>query len=125
METEPMIVFTDANNGKAVGSNEILLHTDNGGDDWVPTYITDGSSYNASCLSFVNNEIGWVTSHSFAGGTTKVQRTIDGGINWKQLEISNFMGPAYISAIGKYEAVIGNNRNVYFYGVEPDSNYTN
>jgi|GEM_PF-3331678 len=72
------IHFTDINNGWAVGANNTVLHTTNGGSTWSPVAgpggVPAGNSYLG--VRFIDSNTGWV------GGGRVAMRTEDGGANW-------------------------------------------
>ncbi len=72
------IHFTDMNNGWAVGANNTILHTTNGGTTWLPVAgpggVPAGNSYLG--VRFIDSNTGWV------GGGRVAMRTEDGGANW-------------------------------------------
>jgi photosystem II stability/assembly factor-like uncharacterized protein len=74
------IHFTDINNGWAVGGNNTILHTTNGGTTWSPVAGPGGlptSSYLG--VRFIDSNTGWV------GGGSVVLRTANAGGNWDSL----------------------------------------
>ncbi|MEK6301734.1 MAG: C25 family cysteine peptidase [Acidobacteriota bacterium] len=69
--------FVSDNEGWAVGGNNTILHTTNGGSTWAAQTNQGGvpvSSYLG--VRFINSSVGW------AGGGSAVLRTTDGGASW-------------------------------------------
>ena len=91
------ITFTDQNNGWAVGRDNLILHTSDGGMHWekqpVPddTIIDVDRHYFDSTLydvCFISKDSGW------AVGSKSLLQTIDGGKSWKHYKtaINSFLG---------------------------------
>jgi photosystem II stability/assembly factor-like uncharacterized protein len=69
--------FVNANEGWAVGANNTILHTTNGGTTWA-AQTNQGSVPVSSYLGvrFIDANTGW------AGGGAAIVRTTDGGTSW-------------------------------------------
>jgi len=76
------IIFADSLNGWAAGLNGTIIHTSDGGENWV---IQNTNTTNPIIdIHFINNQIGWAlnwetTNPSFG---TYIMRTTNGGANW-------------------------------------------
>jgi len=80
------VYFTDAKHGWAVGGNETIIATMDGGENWIvqrTLAIVDSLSRGAtlSRVKFVNNEVGYAVGE---GGT--ILATKDGGSTWTKQE---------------------------------------
>lgn len=80
------VYFTDANHGWAVGGNETIIATVDGGENWIikrTLTIVDSLSRGAtlSRLQFVNNEVGYAV-----GEGSIILATKDGGSTWTKQE---------------------------------------
>lgn len=73
-------VFTDSLNGWAAGDDGVIIHTSDGGDNFViqnstiPYYIHD--------IFFLNNRLGWVVANEFLFSGTTILTTTNGGQVW-------------------------------------------
>ncbi|MBK9097711.1 MAG: T9SS type A sorting domain-containing protein [bacterium] len=76
------VFFVDSSYGWAVGDSGIIIHTSNGGTDWI---IQDSKTLNnIKDVYFLNKELGWAIYweyYNFPFGTY-VLKTTDGGVNW-------------------------------------------
>ncbi len=70
------VSFSDADNGTAVGTFDVILRTTNGGETWVQQN-SGTSNFNFFDVSFVDSNIGTVV-----GGGGAILRTSDGGVTW-------------------------------------------
>jgi photosystem II stability/assembly factor-like uncharacterized protein len=74
--------FTDTLNGWAIGDSGVIVHTSNGGLNWV-TQDSKLKEYMVS-VYFINKRLGWATSWglnvNYFG--TYLLKTTDGGNNW-------------------------------------------
>lgn len=74
------VCFIDSNNGWAVGTEGIILHTDNGGETWQ--LQSSPTNINLNKVHFFNQDIGWISGAENIQGPSAIIRTIDGGNNW-------------------------------------------
>jgi len=78
------VFFADNDNGWAVGTEGIILHSDNGGDTWNEQ--VSGTDFDLESVSFINPDNGWI-----AGGkegypqTGIILRTVNGGGTWEEM----------------------------------------
>ena len=76
------VYFVDNNNGWAVGSEGIILHTDNGGDTWIVQI--SGIDFDLESVYFINPDTGWIAGGEKEGYPDQgiILRTVNGGIDW-------------------------------------------
>jgi len=76
------VVFLDNQNGWIIGSSGTILHTSDGGINWLPQ--NSGTSFALTDISFVNLNNGWVVGRSFSGSNFEgiILHTSNGGIDW-------------------------------------------
>jgi len=80
------IYFTDNENGWAVGSEGIILHTDDGGDNWNEQ--PSGTSYDLESVSFLDPLNGWIAGGLWDNPQTGIiLRTNNGGSSWEEMYI--------------------------------------
>lgn len=74
--------FTDSLVGWLVGDSGVIVHTSDGGQTWE--IQQSNTTNNIVNVFFLNNNIGWATSHSFSSLPygTLLLKTADGGMNW-------------------------------------------
>lgn len=108
------ICFTDNENGWAVGSEGIILHTTDGGDNWNEQ--PSGTDYNLESVRFKDPLNGWI-----AGGwwsfprTGIIMRTYNGGFSWEEMYIDTayYLNDIYFTdslhgwAVGAYSYYMG------------------
>src|SRR5207237_1169350 len=68
--------FVSDNEGWAAGANVTLLHTTNSGSAWAPVNTGAEAARGFTTVRFLDQNTG------FAGGTSVVARTTNGGANW-------------------------------------------
>lgn len=68
-------IFTDIDNGWAVGQQGIIQHTSDGGLNWEIQYNNTDKLFRSAC--FLNQNEGWVV------GWSDILHTTDGGQNWE------------------------------------------
>ncbi len=99
--------FISENTGWVVGTEGLILYTDNGGDTWDFQYSNPNVSFRA--LHFVNNEKGW------AVGGSNIYHTNTGGQNWTMQPFPGvtggltdvfFINPDTGWAVGRYQIVL-------------------
>ena len=71
------VFFLDENTGWVVGRNGVILHTTNGGVDWLPQ--PSGTNENLIDIKFINKTTGWAAS------VNRVLSTTNGGATWKDV----------------------------------------
>ena len=92
------IYFTNSQNGWAVGREGIILHTDDGGDNW------DAQSCDINdCLNevfFMDSNQGWIAGGPGAG-LGIIYHTVNGGVNWDVLysDTINLPAPIYFNDV--------------------------
>ncbi len=94
--------FIDDNHGFLIGSNRLILETNDGGINWEERSLNLSSEDNFRLLDidFKGNE-GWLI-----GQPSLVMHTVDSGKNWTRLSLGNKLPgqPFLISTIGKDSA---------------------
>jgi len=75
------VYFTDSLYGWTVGDTGTIIHTNDGGENWViQDSQTENNIYN---VFFLNRDQGWAASWNFEGFFgTLILKTTDGGQNW-------------------------------------------
>ncbi len=75
------ITFTNLMHGCAVGTNGVIISTEDGGESWVTR--VSGTSEDLHSVFFLNQDTGWAT-----GGSSQavLLHTIDGGMNWTRVD---------------------------------------
>ncbi len=82
------IFFVDNDNGWAVGSEGIILHTSDGGDNWFQQL--SGTDNYLRSVRFIDSLNGWI-----AGGMYKhpelgiILRTCNGGLSWEEVYVDS------------------------------------
>ena len=71
------VFFLDENTGWVAGRNGVILHTTNGGADWLPQ--ASGTNENLIDIQFINKATGWAAS------VNRVLSTTNGGTTWKDI----------------------------------------
>jgi photosystem II stability/assembly factor-like uncharacterized protein len=75
--------FTDSLYGWAVGNNGVIIHTDDGGDNWVEQ--DSQTENNIVDVFFLDRQKGWASSFNFSEPFgTIILKTTNGGENWSQ-----------------------------------------
>jgi photosystem II stability/assembly factor-like uncharacterized protein len=87
------ITFTNLMHGCAVGTNGVIISTDDGGETWN-TQIS-GTTEELHSVFFLNQDTGWA-----AGGATQpvLLHTTDGGMNWTPVD-TEFPGALLLRGI--------------------------
>ena len=67
------VFFIDNKYGWIAGEDGTLLHTTNGGTNWLKQFLP--STNNLTSIFFVNKNIGWCSGQT-------IYKTIDGGSTW-------------------------------------------
>jgi photosystem II stability/assembly factor-like uncharacterized protein len=74
------ISFTDSLSGWATGDSGRIIHTSNGGQNWV--IQNSGINYFIDDIFFLNNNLGWAIANNFFSWGTTILYTTNGGIIW-------------------------------------------
>lgn len=69
------IFFITASKGWAVGNGGLILSTNNGGQTWAQSFVSNSAALRA--IFFLNEQTGWVAG---MGGT--LYKTTNGGVSW-------------------------------------------
>lgn len=74
-------IFTDTLNGWAIGDSGVIIHTSNGGNNWI--IQSNNDAHFMRDVHFVDKNNGWATAwfSNFDPGTL-FYKTTNGGINW-------------------------------------------
>ena len=80
------VFFVDSSHGWIVGSNSTILHTHNGGKDWIDQ-PNQPLPFKVELLKvrFMSPKLGWVIGEN---GT--ILKTTDGGSTWQKLTTGTF-----------------------------------
>ncbi|HBX53490.1 MAG TPA: hypothetical protein DEH02_20715 [Bacteroidales bacterium] len=82
-----VIDFLSANVGY-VSRGRHLIKTTNSGNDWNLFNYANTTIANIISLSFINDSTGFCTTYAY-GNPFRCYKTIDGGLNWNELHISD------------------------------------
>ena len=77
------VSFSDSQNGWAVGFNNLVLHTSNGGQSWTPQNVGAPPVTALNGVAAVNSTTAWI-----AGWNGFVARTSDSGQTWRKETIA-------------------------------------
>jgi photosystem II stability/assembly factor-like uncharacterized protein len=72
--------FADTLNGWACGESGAILHTSDGGENWVQQY--SHNDYLLEDICFINSRIGWCIGNDYSHLKTIIFNTSNGGLNW-------------------------------------------
>ena len=72
--------FTDTLNGWAAGDSGVIIHTSNGGNNWIIQNST--IEYYINDIFFINKRLGWGIANEFLLDGTTILKTTDGGNLW-------------------------------------------
>ena len=101
------VAFTDANHGFLVGSNRLVMETNDGGNSWEERALELPAEENFRLISidFLGQE-GWI-----AGQPGLLLHSNDGGQNWNRLLLDTKLpgDPYLITAIGSNKAELATN----------------
>jgi photosystem II stability/assembly factor-like uncharacterized protein len=73
--------FVDTMNGWAAGDSGVIIHTSNGGTNWV--LQNSGIYYFIEDVFFLNPRLGWAISNDYFAFGTMILKTTNGGSNWE------------------------------------------
>ena len=101
------VAFTDARHGFLVGSNRMILETDDGGEHWSERSLDLPEEENFRLISIdFDGDDGWI-----AGQPGLLMHTTDGGSNWTRLFLDTKLPgePYLITALGPNSAELATN----------------
>ena len=101
------VAFTDSSHGFLVGSNRLILETDDGGASWAERALDLPEEENFRLISIdFRGEEGWI-----AGQPGLLLHTTDGGQNWSRLFLDTKLPgePYLITALGPNQAELATN----------------
>jgi photosystem II stability/assembly factor-like uncharacterized protein len=101
------LAFTDADHGFLVGSNRMILETQNGGSSWSERSLDLPEEENFRLISIdFDGQDGWI-----AGQPGLLMHSIDGGQNWTRLFLDTKLPgePYLITALGPNSAELATN----------------
>jgi len=72
------------------------MNTSNGGTTFNSDFINNSAGYWNFSTDFPSETIGYSSKSTYSGSdVVYIKKTIDGGINWTELEIQNYLGSIY------------------------------
>jgi photosystem II stability/assembly factor-like uncharacterized protein len=108
------VCFADSLNGWAVGDTSTIIHTSDGGYNWV-TQNCPISNFNLGRVQFIDNNIGFITANKGI-----VLKTSNGGMNWNPIIIDtlfNYGGLCFLDPDTGWVVGGGNTFPTRTYGV--------
>ena len=82
------VVFANENEGWIAGTEGVILHTSDGGNNW--SHQECGTKENLWDITFFDTDTGWAV-----GENGRLMRTINGGTVWKQTQFDTITGDIY------------------------------
>jgi photosystem II stability/assembly factor-like uncharacterized protein len=79
--------FADTLNGWACGDSGTIVHTSNGGTNWIKQ--ATNIIYNVEDISFINKRLGWGIANDYSVYRTYILKTTNGGVNWSAIPYSD------------------------------------
>jgi photosystem II stability/assembly factor-like uncharacterized protein len=82
------VYFTDTLNGWIAGDSGIILHTSNGGNQWI--IQNTNTDFNIYDIRFLNSYTGWAIAFSIFGWPNSILlKTTNSGVNWTKYMFSD------------------------------------
>ena len=107
--------FYDDKNGIAVGSNDLILKTTDGGDTWIQ--ITSATGYLFYAVQYLNSQTIIISGYQLVTGQpvkSGFLRSVDGGNNWDLMaEISGFRITSFDFVNSSVGFACGNNKGIF------------
>jgi photosystem II stability/assembly factor-like uncharacterized protein len=72
--------FADTLNGWACGESGVILHTSNGGENWIQQF--SNNDYLLEGISFINSRVGWCIGNDYSHLKSLIFYTSNSGSNW-------------------------------------------
>ena len=72
--------FVDTSNGWVCGENGTMLHTSNGGLNWI--LQRTNTDYQIVYVTFLNKNLGWAIGNKYIYTSPVIYSTLNGGTNW-------------------------------------------
>ncbi len=113
------IFFINENEGWVVGDEGLILHTTNGGDEWIE--VNSGTTKDLAKVFFYDSNNGWIgTGNNYlatAGGS--ILKTSDGGSTWTEIDFSyvipnlnfTYFDGIYFTSIDVGHIIAGKSKN--------------
>jgi len=98
------IQFVDSLYGWAGGDSGTVIHTTNGGDDWV-LQNTGVISFPLDDLFFLNRNYGWAVLNDYFSFKPMILKTTNGGFSWQVIQFQDTT--QYVSAIYFLDSLTG------------------
>ncbi len=84
------VFFVDEINGWAVGDSGRIIHSDDGGKNWI--YQESGTESSLQDIQFINQYVGWAV-----GSNNTILKTNNGGQKWVKQEIQSDISKAFMA----------------------------
>lgn len=95
--------FIDDSEGWAVGYGGVVIHTTDGGNNWVK--YREAADEQLTTVFFLDENTGWITGSKNPPGTEVILKTTDAGASWRTL--SSGLSTSYAEAIAFVNATTG------------------